>query len=128
MESKKLSSYRELEVWKKSINLVKFLYLLTEKLPENEKFGLINQIRRASVSIPANIAEGWGRETIKNYIQFLRNARGSLYELDTLLLLTFELRYISQDQADTANTKIQEIGRMLNSMIKKLNEKQQSES
>jgi len=72
-----LNSYRELEVWKKGLNLVKLLYQMTEKLPENERFGLTSQIRRAAVSVPTNIAEGWGRETVKNYIQFLRNARGS---------------------------------------------------
>jgi four helix bundle protein len=77
MEHKKLNSYRELEVWKKGLNLVKLLYQMTEKLPENERFGLTSQIRRAAVSVPTNIAEGWGRETVKNYIQFLRNARGS---------------------------------------------------
>ena len=98
MEPKKLNSYRELEVWKKSIGLVKILYKVTEKFPENERFGLIIQIRRAAVSIPANIAEGWGRETIKNYVQFLRIARGSLFELDTLILIAFELNYISKEQ------------------------------
>jgi len=77
MEHKKLNSYRELEVWKKGLNLVKLLYQMTEKLPENERFGLTSQIRRTAVSVPTNIAEGWGRETVKNYIQFLRNARGS---------------------------------------------------
>jgi len=77
MEHKKLNSYRELEVWKKGLNLVKLLYQMTEKLPENERFGLTSQIRRAAVSVPTNIAEGWGRETVKNYIQFLRNTRGS---------------------------------------------------
>ena len=128
MEPKKLNSYRELEVWKKSIGLVKILYKVTEKFPENERFGLIIQIRRAAVSIPANIAEGWGRETIKNYVQFLRIARGSLFELDTLILIAFELNYISKEQEDIVKTKIEEIGRMLNSMIKKLNSKQQSES
>jgi four helix bundle protein len=66
-----------LEVWKKGLNLVKLLYQMTEKLPENERFGLTSQIRRAAVSVPTNIAEGWGRETVKNYIQFLRNTRGS---------------------------------------------------
>ena len=123
-----MNSYRELEVWKKSIGLVKILYKVTEKFPENERFGLIIQIRRAAVSIPANIAEGWGRETIKNYVQFLRIARGSLFELDTLILIAFELNYISKEQEDIVKTKIEEIGRMLNSMIKKLNSKQQSES
>jgi four helix bundle protein len=126
MEHKKLNSYRELEVWKKGLNLVKLLYQMTEKLPENERFGLTSQIRRAAVSVPTNIAEGWGRETVKNYIQFLRNTRGSLFELDTLLYITSELNYVSQIQVDALKIKIEEIGRMLNSMITKLNAKQQS--
>jgi len=78
-----LKSYKELIVWQKSMTLVKELYKLTESFPENEKFGLTSQMRRASISIPSNIAEGWGRLSRKNYIQFLRISRGSLFELET---------------------------------------------
>ena len=78
-----LKSYKELIVWQKSMTLVKELYKLTESFPENEKFGLTSQMRRASISIPSNIAEGWGRLSRINYIQFLRISRGSLFELET---------------------------------------------
>ncbi|MCX6284753.1 MAG: four helix bundle protein, partial [Bacteroidetes bacterium] len=83
MEMGKIISYHDLEVWKKAVICAKEVYRLTENFPEKEKYGLTSQIRRATVSVPANIAEGWGRESSKNFIQFLRTARGSLYELDT---------------------------------------------
>jgi len=90
-----LKSYKELLVWQKSMMLVSKIYELTRKLPEDERFGLISQMRRSSVSIPSNIAEGWGRLSRKNYIQFLRISRGSLYELETQILITKQLnRYV----------------------------------
>jgi len=78
-------------------------------------------MRRASVSIPSNIAEGWGRLSRKNYIQFLRISRGSLYELETQILITKELNYIND--SETIENLIIEISKMLNSLIKKLEEK-----
>lgn len=116
-----LKSYKELIVWQKSITLVKEIYKITSTLPENEKFGLISQMRRASVSIPSNIAEGWGRLSRKNYIQFLRISRGSLFELETQILITKELNYISD--CETIENLIIEISKMLNSLIRKLEEK-----
>ncbi len=116
-----LKSYKELIVWQKSMILVKELYIITESFPENEKFGLISQIRRASVSIPSNIAEGWGRLSRKNYIHFLRISRGSLFELETQVLISKELNYIND--SDIIEDLIIEISKMLNSLIKKLEEK-----
>jgi len=116
-----LKSYKELIVWQKSILLVKDIYLLTANLPVEEKFGLISQMQRASVSIPSNIAEGWGRLSKKNYIQFLRIARGSLFELETQIIITKELNYI-KDSSEIENL-LTEISKMLNSLIKKLEEK-----
>ena len=116
-----LKSYKELVVWQKSITLVKEIYKITSTLPENEKFGLISQMRRASVSIPSNIAEGWGRLSRKNYIQFLRISRGSLFELETQILITKELNYISD--SEIIENLIIEISKMLNSLIRKLEEK-----
>lgn len=101
--------------------LVTEIYELTKTLPEDERFGLTSQMRRCSVSIPSNIAEGWGRLSRKNYIQFLRVSRGSLYELETQLLITKELNYIND--SESVENLIIEISKMLNSLIKKLEEK-----
>ena len=92
-----MKSYQELEVWKEARVLVKDIYLLTIKLPSEEKFGLISQLRRAAVSVPANIAEGIGRNHSKDTLQFLFIARGSLNELETLLILSLDLDFISQE-------------------------------
>jgi len=116
-----LKSYKELIVWQKSMVLVKELYRLTESFPENEKYGLTSQMRRASISIPSNIAEGWGRLSRKNYVQFLRISRGSLFELETQILITKELNYIND--SETIENLITEISKMLNSLIKKIEEK-----
>jgi len=116
-----LKSYKELIVWQKSMTLVKMIYNLTESFPESEKFGLTNQMRRSSVSIPSNIAEGWGRLSRKNYIQFLRISRGSLFELETQILITKELNYLKS--SENSEKLIIEISKMLNSLIKKLEEK-----
>ena len=92
-----MKSYQELEAWKEARVLVKDIYLLTIKLPSEEKFGLISQLRRAAVSVPANIAEGIGRNHSKDTLQFLFIARGSLNELETLLILSLDLDFISQE-------------------------------
>ena len=94
MENKKIESYKDLIVWQKGIDLVKNVYTITKSFPKEEMFGLTNQMRRASVSIPANIAEGWGRNSTKNYIQFVRISRGSLFELETLLVIAKNQNYI----------------------------------
>jgi len=116
-----IKSYKELIVWQKSMTLVKELYKITEQFPSSEQFGLTSQMRRASVSIPSNIAEGWGRLSRKNYIQFLRISRGSLFELETQLLIVKDLNYI-KDSKEIEGLII-EISKMLNSLIKKLTEK-----
>ncbi|MDO4230215.1 MAG: four helix bundle protein [Capnocytophaga sp.] len=115
-----ISSYKELIVWQKSIILVKQIYNVTRLFPEEEKFGLTNQIRRSSVSIPSNIAEGYGRGSSKSYLQFLSVARGSLFELETQLYIAKELRFISEENSQVIEGLIFEIGKMLNSLIVKL--------
>lgn len=116
-----IKSYKELIVWQKSMKLVTLIYDLTKTLPEDERFGLTSQMRRCSVSISSNIAEGWGRMSRKNYIQFLRISRGSLFELETQVLITKELNYINDSVI--IESLIIEISKMLNSLIKKLEEK-----
>ena len=120
-EKQKIVSYHDLEVWKRGIQLVKKVYKITSGFPKAELYGLTSQAQRAAVSFPANIAEGWGRESSKNYVQFLRNSRGSLFELDTLLIIANELNYISSDQLVEVQQEINELGKMLNAIIKKIN-------
>ena len=118
-----VNSYKELIVWQKSISLVSKVYSLTKKFPNDEKFGLISQLNRASVSIPANIAEGWGRESRKNYVQFLRISRGSLFELETLLIISTNEGFIIPESFKEISIYTDEVSRMLVSMIKKLEDK-----
>jgi len=117
----KISSYKDLLVWQKEIKLVKETYLLTRLLPEDEKFGLISQMKRCSVSIPSNIAEGWGRNSTKSYVQFLRIARGSLLELETQVIICKELAYTSNENYNKINSLIVEESKMLNALIKAVN-------
>src|ERR1700755_663527 len=90
-------SYTDLEVWKHARNLVRQVYLITQKFPKGEQFGLISQMRRCSVSIPSNIAEGSGRRHKKESVHFIYIARGSLFELETQLFLSYDLKYIIRD-------------------------------
>ncbi|MFJ1327829.1 four helix bundle protein [Capnocytophaga canimorsus] len=113
-----ISSYKELVVWQKSIVLVNKVYILLHSFPEEEKFGLTSQIRRSAISIPSNIAEGFGRGSSKSSLQFLYVSRGSLYELETQLYIAKELNFISDNQE--IENLVSEIGKMLNSMIQKL--------
>jgi len=118
----KPQSYRDLVVWQKSIELAKLLYSLTARLPGEEKFGLMSQIRRAAVSVPSNIAEGQARHTTGEFIQFISHAEGSAAELDTQLCLAVELGFWTSADAAPGLALIDEIRRMLNSLRRKLGE------
>jgi len=122
----KPQSYRDLLVWHKGIELAKLLYSLTSKLPAEERFGLVSQIRRAAVSIPSNIAEGQARRTTGEFLQFISHAEGSAAELDTQLYLTVELGFCKSVDAASSVSLIDEIRRMLNSLRRKLDERRQS--
>ena len=115
-----VNSYKDLQVWQKSMEIVMAIYTETNTLPANEKYGLVSQIRRAVVSIPANIAEGYGRNSSKSYAAFLKIACGSLYELETELLIADKLNYIQPENKLTILNAIEEVGKMLNSLIKKI--------
>ena len=115
-----MKNYKELEVWKKSVGLALDLYKTTNEFPSSEKFGLTAQIRRAATSVPANIAEGWGRGTTKEYIQFLLIARGSLMEVETHVIISRGLNFLTERQSGDVQTQIQEVGRMLNGLIQAL--------
>jgi len=120
--STKPQSYRDLIVWQKSIELAKQLYRLTAKFPNDEKFGLISQIRRAAVSVSSNIAEGQARNTTGEFIQFISHAEGSAAELDTQLYLSIELGFVTSMEAAPILALIDEIRRMLNSLRRRLSE------
>jgi four helix bundle protein len=115
-----MENYKELKVWQKSVSLCIELYGIVKKFPENERYGLITQIQRASTSVPANIAEGWGRGSTKEYIQFLHIARGSLMELETHLIIAQKLSYIDTVNANIFQRYIEEIGKMINQLINSL--------
>lgn len=115
-----ITCHRDLVVWQKSMDLAESIYKLTDELPPKEQYGLCSQMRRASVSIPSNIAEGYGRQSTGNYIQFLSIARGSLLELETQLELCIRLQYISLTEIETVQTNISHISKMLSSLISKL--------
>lgn len=115
-----MKTYRELIVWKKSMELVTVLYKTTDAFPEKEIYGLISQIRRCAVSIPSNIAEGYGRNSTQEYVRFLQIAAGSLYELQTQIEISLNLKYIEGNSFESIYESTREIERMLSSLIKKL--------
>lgn len=119
----KINSYKDLIVWQKSMTLITDIYSISKNFPVTEIYGLTSQMRRAACSIALNIAEGYGRESTKNYIQFLKISRGSLFELETCLYISINLNYIKSEEITSINDKIGEIVKMLNALIKTLNGK-----
>jgi len=113
-------SFKKLEVWEKGIDLVVAAYEISKKLPETEKFGISSQMQRAAVSVPANIAEGWSRSHTKEFIQFLNIAIGSLAELQTFIEIVKKLRYINTEGVKEIEIKIEELQKMLYSLVKSL--------
>ena len=117
----KIKSYKDLLIWQKGIEITEKVYLITNNFPQNELFSLTNQIRRASVSISSNISEGFGRNSTKSYMNFLKISRGSLYELETQLIIADRLNYISDNELlKSINDLLSEEGKMINSYINKL--------
>jgi four helix bundle protein len=123
IERTKVTSYRDLVVWARAMDIVEVCYKLSKQIPQSEIYGLISQIRRAAVSIPANIAEGHGRKTLGEYIQHLSIANGSLKELETHLMIAGRLDYVNEDDIFPALEACSEIGRMLAGLIQKLRQK-----
>lgn len=115
-----MESYRDLIVWQKSVDLVTLVYLLTSKFPDEEKYGLTSQIKRSSVSISSNIAEGYGRNYTKDYARFLQMARGSLFEMQTQLQIAVNLDFIKEKDLEEILSLSNEIEKMLNVLIKKI--------
>jgi four helix bundle protein len=119
-----IKSYRDLEVWRVSMAWVKRVYALSHTLPDNERFGLISQVQRAAVSVPANIAEGAARNHTGDYLRHLSFAMGSLAESETLIQLAIELDYTPAERCEELLQKGDEIGRMLRGLQKSLKHRQ----
>jgi four helix bundle protein len=117
---KKTQNLKDLVVWQKGIALAKAIYQLTSRFPAEEEFGLVSQMRRAAVSIPSNIAEGQARHTTGEFIQFISYAEGSVAELETQLILSFELAFAKADDVKASFVLLDEIRHMLNGLRRKL--------
>ena len=116
----KIHNYKELKIWQKSRILVKDIYTLTGKFPKEEFYGITSQSRRATVSVVSNIAEGAGRSTDRDFNRFLDIARGSLFELETLMILSNDLGFLSKEKLDLILDTVSEIIRMTLSFQEKL--------
>jgi four helix bundle protein len=112
--------YKELAVWQRGVMLAKAIYTASSRLPAREQFGLTSQMRRAAVSIPSNIAEGYGRQATGEYRRHLSYARGSALELETHLLICRELGYLDETDTDSALSEVSQLSRMLATLIRRL--------
>jgi four helix bundle protein len=116
-----MRNFKQLEVWQKSIDLTIMVYGLTRQLPDSERFGLITQMNRSAVSVPSNIAEGSSRSSEKDYRRFLEIALGSIFELETQLIITQKLNLLPTNAFEECNELIQKIQMMLYGLMRKLN-------
>ena len=118
-----LKSFRDLVVWQKAMELVTEIYKVSQKFPKEEMFGLTSQIRRASVSIPSNIAEGRGKSSKGEFQQFLFHARGSLAEVETQILIAINLGFLKKEEVTDINQLIASVGRLLHGLIAAIKKK-----
>jgi len=114
------SSYKDLIAWQKAMTLVAAIYDATEGFPPNEQFGLVSQLRRAAVSVPSNIAEGKAHYSNRDFVRFLRHARGSLAEIETQVLIAQQRHYLPSATATKLTQQLDELGRILSGLIKSL--------
>ena len=112
-----METHKDLRVWQQSIEMVTSIYLMTQSFPKEETFGLVSQLRRASVSVPSNIAEGYARGTDKEKLHFLRISSGSMSEVETQLLLSLNLGYIDQKKYNELSEIVTSVWKQLNSLI-----------
>ena len=112
-----METHKDLRVWQQSIEMVTSIYLMTQSFPKEETFGLVSQLRRASVSVPSNIAEGYARGTDKEKLHFLRISSGSMSEVETQLLLGLNLGYIGQEKYNELSEIVTSVWKQLNSLI-----------
>ena len=120
--NQKIERYQDLKIWQRSIKLVGQIYKITKVFPNDERFGLISQIRRSAISIPSNIAEGFGRWGNKEYRHFLYISLGSCAELTTQLVISFNLGYISENEKNELVDETDQISKMTTGLIKKIDE------
>jgi four helix bundle protein len=118
-----MKTHRDLAVWNESMNLVVSIYSLTRSFPKEEMYGLTSQIRRAVVSVPANISEGAARKYTKEYLNFLRISLGSLSELETLVLIAWQLNYLKNEDHQFVSSQIKRITILLSGLIKSLEQR-----
>ena len=117
---KKINTYKDLVVWNKSVALAKVVYQICKSLPPEEKYALADQLKRASISVASNIAEGYGRQSTNDYKRFLSIALGSVYEIETQLQIAFELQMINKETFSSAIELANEINRMIYALKSKL--------
>ncbi|WP_066441071.1 four helix bundle protein [Chryseobacterium sp. CCH4-E10] len=115
-----MKPHRNLKAWSDSIRLIKDLYLITKSFPKEELFGITSQMRRAALSIPLNIAEGAARTSKKEFVRFLDIAIGSIEELDTLFIISVELEFLSDEDFNLLNHKLETIGKLAYGLKRKL--------
>ena len=115
----KINSYNELSIWQKSVELVSEMYKITERFPKEGTCGIVTQINQTSVSIPANIAEGWGNETSKGYLNFLKKARRDVMELERLVIMSQKMDLVDRNDFMKMIYKITETNQLLNAVINK---------
>ncbi len=120
MTKETVRSYRDLIAWQKALELVTEIYRISKKFPNEELFGLMSQLRRAAISIPSNIAEGQGRLGRKEFQHFLGNARGSLWEVETQIIIARNLDYLSETEMNGILERSAEVGRILNGLLSSL--------
>lgn len=118
-----MSNFRSLMIWQKSITLTTKIYNSTKKFPKEEQFRITSQIRRSAVSIPSNIAEGFGRDSNKEYVRFLNISIGSLFELQTQLEISKNIEYLTEEEYTILYDDSREVERMLVSFISKIKER-----
>ena len=111
-----IQSYKDLIVWQKAMQMAEMLYSMVKKFPKEETYALSDQMRRAAVSIPSNIAEGYGRNSKKEYIQFLSIAKGSAYELETQMIPTVRIGYVTEQEILPIMNSLTEIGKIINTL------------
>jgi len=121
-------THKDLNVWNEAIELVTDIYKMTRSFPKDEQYGLISQIRRAAVSIPSNIAEGSARSSRKEFIQFLNISMGSAVELETQVIISKNLGYITEELFQKISDKVNKISKMVQGLIKSIKSKNQEKS
>ncbi len=118
-----VQSYKQLVAWQKAMELVLCVYRFTQTFPKSEIYGLVPQMRRSAVSVPSNIAEGQGRASTGEFRQFLGNAKGSLFEVETQATIARQLSYLDEQQFEQLSEKINEVGRLISGLLNSLERK-----